>query len=264
MPCPGAGEGLHAPRWSAARSGFATRVPVLMYHRIAEDGPEALAPWRIHPAAFEEQLQFLREQGYHSITSGQLRSTLATKQPIAGKPVLLTFDDGCLDFFELAWPLLEKYGFRAEVFVVTDKVGTSADWDSQYGPPAPLMGWRELTSLQAQGIAIGSHLASHRPANTLSRDELAQEALRSRFTLEARLRVRVASVAMPFGVWDGRLLAALQWARYEIGFTTEDRAAELGSHPLTVPRLHVVGGQDMTSFARRIVEATAGGLGCLP
>ena len=247
--------GASLRRCEAAARRTTARVPVLMYHRIADQGPAALARWRLAPYLFEQQLRWLRQHGYHAISSVELRASLQSGTPLGGRPILLTFDDGYRDFLHTAWPLLARHDFRPELFVVTDKVGATADWDSRHGPPAPLLTWREIAELHHQGVFIGSHLATHRPASALSMDQLVEEAARSRFTLEARLQTPVRSVAMPFGDWDQRLIAALVWSGYEIGFSVEDGVASGGRPLFTLPRIEVKGGEDLSAFARKLERA---------
>lgn len=226
-------------------------VPVLMYHSVAADGHAALAQWRLHPRLLDEQLAWLRAQGYHSVSSRQVRDFLRGGRPLPGKPVVLTFDDGYEDFRTTAWPLLRKHGFTAEVFLVTDRVGGTADWDRAYGAPAPLMDWDAIAALHREGVIFGSHFATHRRCTLLTTGELVEEAARSRGAIEARLG-SATSVAIPFGTWDERLVRALDWAGYEIGYTTADGVVAPGMRPLTLPRIEVFGGMSAEVLARRL------------
>jgi peptidoglycan/xylan/chitin deacetylase (PgdA/CDA1 family)/GT2 family glycosyltransferase len=229
-----------------------TRVPVLMYHRIADNGPAALARYRVTAQAFVAQLRLLRRHGYHAITSADLVRHLESGRVFAGLPVLITFDDGYRDFHDSAWPLLRRADFRAEVFIPTDKVGGTADWDAADGPPAPLMGWREIERLHAQGVAFGSHLASHRAADGLSGDELLREAALSRGLLERRLGTPVRSVVLPYGVGSERVTRVLAACGYTVAFTTRPGMASLRDAPLTLPRIEVRGDWDLAAFARAL------------
>ena len=224
-------------------------VPVLMYHRIADDGPEALAPYRLSPAQFEAQLWFLRRHGFYGITSPQIEWYRAQDRPIEGRPVMISFDDAYSDFWESAWPILYRYDFRAEVFVVTDKVGGVADWDAEYGPPGPLMSWEEIANAQARGILFGSHLASHRMAESLTSEELLLEAARSRATLQARLGDECISVAAPYGSSDERLVRILHEAGYHMGFTTRHGLSSFSDHALSLPRIEVRGDWTLADLA---------------
>ena len=142
-------------------------VPVLMYHRVASEGPASLARWRIDPAALEHQLLFLRRRGFRSIELEDWEWQRKHSGRLRGRPILLTFDDAYLDFYETAWPIIYRNGFSAHVFVVTEKVGQTADWDASSGHPAPLMDWDQICLLAGQGVTFGSHLATHIPANRL-------------------------------------------------------------------------------------------------
>jgi peptidoglycan/xylan/chitin deacetylase (PgdA/CDA1 family) len=254
--CEPAATGLHGES-PAVQCRDARQIPVLMYHSIAAEGPASLAQWRLNPCLLEEQLAYLQGEGYRSVTSRDLVTFLHAGTLLPGQPVLLTFDDGYLDFLETAWPLLQRYGFTADVFLVTDRVGGSADWDRSHGTPAPLMGWAEIAGLHRAGVNFGSHFATHRRCSHLTTHELVEEAARSRAAIEARLACPVTSMAIPFGAWDERLVTAVRWAGYEIGFTTADGTVSAGMQPLTLPRIEVIGGQSTFEFACRLERAVA-------
>src|SRR5947209_2398533 len=167
------------------------RVPILMYHSIADDGPAELAPYRVSCAAFRQQMGFLRKEGYHSISLTEWALSIATKRFVAGRPVVITFDDGYADFATNAWPVLAEVNLRATIFVVTGKVGGIADWDRTEQAGLPLLGWDELRVLQQQGNAIGSHCAAHRVLTTLSDEEVAADVNEARGALRRELGTEV-------------------------------------------------------------------------
>ena len=128
-------------------------LPILMYHSIRREAPAALARFCTSPERFERQLAFLKRHGYVSISVEQWVSALSGEDGIIrGRAVALTFDDAYHDFLTEAWPLLQKYGFSAMVFVVTEFVGGTAAWDAAYGDPAPLLSWDEIRMLAGEGV----------------------------------------------------------------------------------------------------------------
>ena len=135
-------------------------VPVLMYHRIADHGPEALQRYRVPASRLEEQVAFMKRHGYYSITSADFLSHQRERRPFRGRPVIMTFDDGYRDFAETAFPILRAAGMGAEVFIITEKVGTVADWDGGFGPPAPLMDWSDIRALATPPPPACSRAAS--------------------------------------------------------------------------------------------------------
>jgi peptidoglycan/xylan/chitin deacetylase (PgdA/CDA1 family) len=241
-------EGAAALRSDVQASERTDRLPVLLYHRIAEDGPAELARYRQTPAAFAEQMRWLRRHGYHAVTSADLLRHFASGRSFEGRPVLLSFDDAYRDFHDIAWPILRAHDFTAEVFVVTDRVGGHADWDAAFGSPAALMDWPQLQALSAAGIRFGSHMASHSHMADLSSREIVLEAARSRAALERALGVDCRSIAAPFGEGDDRFLRIARRCGYEAGFTTDPGHAALGGDALRLPRIEVIGGWSLDAF----------------
>lgn len=139
-------------RWFA-RHG----LRVLMYHRVAPSGGDALTVTR---AQLEWQLDWLRGQGSMFVTLAQ---TVAAAESgwsgLPANPVLVTFDDAYLDTWELARPALAARGIPAVVFVPTSFVGGISAWESR---PAPLMDAAKLRALAAEGWELGLHSHAHR------------------------------------------------------------------------------------------------------
>ena len=100
---------------------MAEPIPVLMYHSVA---PE-LADWAfsllsLDPGVFEDQISTLSSAGYTGVTLAELYDYVSGKGRLPPRAVVLTFDDGYVDSWVFAFPILRKYGFRATVFVSTD------------------------------------------------------------------------------------------------------------------------------------------------
>jgi peptidoglycan/xylan/chitin deacetylase (PgdA/CDA1 family) len=227
-------------------------IPILMYHRVSSDGAAELGRYRVDPTDFEQQLRFLRQHGYHTISVDNLLGAARSGHSFAGRPIMLTFDDGYKDFYDTAWPILKRYDFSAHVFVVTGRVAGCADWDRTYGEPAALMGWGEIEALSGCGVTFGSHLATHRAADCLSTAELLNEGRSSRCVLEARLRENVRSVAFPFGICNSRIANTLRLCGYEIGFSTSHEIASIRMDPMILPRVEIMGSDTLSDFAGKI------------
>jgi peptidoglycan/xylan/chitin deacetylase (PgdA/CDA1 family) len=155
----------------------------------------------IAPELFEKQLQYLKNNGYQTISIKQMVSG-KNESSLPAKPVIITFDDGTLDFWEYGYPLLEKYGFKASIFVVTDAVGKKSTWDQHIGEPArDLMNWDQLRKLHSCGYEICSHSASHRPFQDLETEELVRELNDSKETIKKHLGIFPDIFAYPKGLY---------------------------------------------------------------
>ena len=249
--------GARALRRDVARNERRERIPVLMYHGVADDGPAALARFRCTPALFGGQMAWLRANGFHAVTSEQLERSIASRQLFAGRPVLITFDDGFQNFADQAWPILRANDLTAEVFLVTDLVGDSARWDSAIGPPTPLMDAGTVRRLAGEGAFFGSHLATHRAIDGLSSSDLAAELLRSRMFIERWTGRPTTAFAAPFSVTDRRLGRLARECGYRIGFGGRHGPANLDSDPIDLPRIEIRGDRSLDDFVA-IVEAVLG------
>jgi peptidoglycan/xylan/chitin deacetylase (PgdA/CDA1 family) len=230
------------------------RLPILMYHRVADQGSPDAARWRTSLHDFEQQLQLLRASGYYSLTFEQWRAAANMRRSFPGKPIILTFDDGYIDFAHQVAPLLSQYGFRATVFVVSELVGQANVWDAALGASLPLMGWEEIEKLSAEGIDFGSHSALHRPLVTLPMDELAKDLARSKRTLEEHLGHPVTSVSYPFGLHDETVESVAAACGYEYAVTTDEWPASWSDSLLALPRLEVRGTETLEDFAKMLAS----------
>lgn len=206
--------------------------PVLGYHSISDVRRDGLS---ISTAEFESHLRTLREANMESATLTELWSHIQSTgldRPAAeerGK-VVITFDDGYRDNYELALPLLRKYGYTATFFVVTDLIGTNRLNDFDIPKPSQglgplssfmLMNWREVAVLAASGMQIGSHTCRHTVFGSDLSDEMMEvEVRRSRDTLESHLNCKVDLFCYPRGKLDPRAYKILRRAGYHIAVVT--------------------------------------------
>lgn len=141
-------------------------VSVIMYHNFVtvEDIGNGIVydEYAISPAAFEEDLIWLRDNGYITITSAELMHYLESKEPIPQKAVILSIDDGSWGVYNHAWPLLKKYNMKADFNVIGAQIDET--WDmlhaggTREGLAAPYCTWEELIEMMKSGeINLCSH-----------------------------------------------------------------------------------------------------------
>jgi len=228
------------------------RLPILMYHRVAPTGSPATARYRVTPEAFEEQLCYLRDAGYYSIKLEDWHAAMEAKRPLPGRAVLITFDDGYLDFLSYAWPLLRRYGFSATVFLVADKIGRANSWDHVTGEEVPLLGWQEVCQLRDEGVKFGSHSASHRPLTALSLAEVVREGARSRAILERGLGAPIKAFAYPHGDADQVVQHLIGACGYIYGLSCRPELSKFRDPLLALPRIEVAGSDSLPQFVAKL------------
>lgn len=117
------------------------------------------------------------------------------------RELAITFDDGYLDNFENAAPVLERLSLPATFFVVSRWMGTDVvpSWDRQCGCRHPWMTWDQVRSLHQRGFDIGAHTQTHVDLGTASETDAREEIFGARRELEARLAAPVDLFAYPYG-----------------------------------------------------------------
>jgi peptidoglycan/xylan/chitin deacetylase (PgdA/CDA1 family) len=218
-----------------------TQIPVLYYHAVRlEEGNELCMP----PEQLAEQLNYLREQGYRSIHLADLYEGLYAGAGLPEKPIVITFDDGYLDNYENAWPLFQKYGFSATVFVITDAVGTSG-----------YLTWPQLQTLRDGGWEIAGHTATHPYLTDLSVSALQDELARSKKDLEDQLGQPVRFLAYPYGAYNAGVMQAVRDSGYQLAVTTERGWAQQKDSALEMKRVYCYANMGLAEFERRITRA---------
>ncbi len=199
-------------------------LPILLYHRV---GPES-DPLTISIDRFREDMQYLAESGYRTITLEQAREHLLGNKPILGNPILLTFDDGYLNNYTNAFPILRQYSMVASFFIITGMIGQ----ENRIAIPQ----LREMTSA---GMSFGSHTVSHRPLAELADDEPSRELVQSKSALEDILGKTVDFIAYPCGSYNQNVLQATHDAGYQGGLTTRMGFADSQENFLTLDRIPI-------------------------
>ncbi len=190
-------------------------IPILNYHKIEKKSDIGITSR--HPDQFERDIFFLYEQGYQTITFEQYAEGINLPE----KPVILTFDDGYQSVLTEAFPVLEKYSFRAVVFMPTAFVGQTNDWDVQFGGQKYIhLNQEELKQLSAAGYEIASHGRSHRSFTSISVSELRQELVQSKQELESLTGKRVQTVCYPFGCFNEQVMEMTEQAGYRFGMAS--------------------------------------------
>ncbi len=185
------------------------RVPILTYHKV--DTRFEFGITRVSPREFEKHIKFFNEQGYKAITVTEARN-LKTNED---KFICITFDDGYEDIFYYAFPILKRYGFRATVFVISNFVGRTNNWDFGFGIRFKHLNWEQIKILFDNGWEIGSHSANHRALTFLDDEEVKFEVESSKYEIEKNLGAVVKSFAPPFSRYDENIARIVFGCGYE-------------------------------------------------
>lgn len=216
-------------------------VPVLAYHKISNDD----SIYSIDKELFDRQMKYLADQGYTSISLDQMAAGLAGKVKLPDKPVVITFDDGYLDNYTTALPILEKYGLRAAIFITVDKVG-QPDY----------LSWQQINDMQVRGVDIGSHTLSHAALTDISPAQREREVLQSKSILDAHLKKPIEFIAYPHGKFDVAFFELLKSSGYQGAFSGVTGLNFTDANTYQLKRISILRPKyDIWSFQFRLTKA---------
>ena len=189
-------------------------LPILTYHKI-DPRVERFGFTRLSPYRFKRTLEIVNKKCPFSVSSVDE----LVENPFAKGKVALLFDDAYEDFEHYAYPVLDEFGYRAFLFVITDFIGKENSWDLPSLRGFPHLGRASISSLSNSGIVIGSHTRSHRVLSSLSACEIRNELSYSKKLLEDITGKPVEAVSYPFGDWDERVIDIAAETGYKVGFS---------------------------------------------
>ena len=175
------------PEWSWQDPGSVT-VPILLYHHVVEGEPSNL--YAISSDTLREQMDYLHSNGYITIPISLLVKAITEGANLPDRPVVITFDDGNLDVYENAFPILQHYGFTATFYLVLNYLDHSTFISTDQAAELTKAGWE-----------IGSHSTSHPYLAGMDAAALYQVA-NSKQGLEDAIGVSVDTFSYPFGEHD--------------------------------------------------------------
>lgn len=245
------------PLRRAGRAGSKARLPILMYHSIADEAEENVPPYyrtATSPELFAAHLALLRSQGYEVLSLQAGLEKFQRGDSAAARLAVITFDDGFRDFYTAALPVLRRYNFGATVFLPTAYIGNERC--SFKGREC--MTWDEVRESQQAGIEFGSHTVHHPKLYELNLPQLRTELTESRNTIEGELGRPVSSFAYPYAFPSADrsfvkvFVETLKETGYGCNVTTKIGLAQKTDDPFTLKRLPINSADDEALFLAKL------------
>jgi peptidoglycan/xylan/chitin deacetylase (PgdA/CDA1 family) len=211
-----------------------SQVIVLCYHRFEDRPKDSLA---IKPADFEAQMQALKESGITVISMEDFLAWRRGEKGIPEKAAIISIDDGYLSGYNVAWPILKRFGYPFTMFIYTDYIKGGPKSGGQS------ISWDQLAEMRDAGVDIEGHTVSHSSLNARKgkTDEqylawLKSEIVGSKEMLEKNLGIQIKAFAYPYGLHNQTVRDVVKEAGYEAAFTVWGRRIAYGADPMTIGR----------------------------
>lgn len=226
--------------------GYQT-IPVLCYHKFSKNNGDTMT---VRESAFEEQMRFLRQNGYRVISMDEFFDFLNFNHQVPKKSVVITIDDGWRPTYDIAFPILKKYGYPATLFVYTDLIT----------PNGKTLNWDLIREMSKSGIDIQCHTKTHRNLARRSAQESFREyfeALKNELTESARiikkyLNTDIKYMAYPYGETNHLAVALLAKLGYQGAFTVERGSNPFFVHRYRINRSMIYGNFDLQDFKNNL------------
>lgn len=227
--------------------GRQVKVPVIYYHYIGKN-PNPQDKMRdslsVDPEIFEQQMNYIAKSGYTTITYDTLYGALVGKTILPPKPIILTFDDGYVDFYVNAFPILRKYNLHATEFIPTGFVGSSY-----------YLHWEQIKEMDKSGLmTFQAHTVVHANLPSISETEMLNQMVESKKTLETQLGKPVNFMAYPYGISNANTWQAAKQVGYFGAAGTWGGNIESEGNLFDMPRIRISGGISLENFQRLISE----------
>lgn len=225
--------------------GKATRVPILMYHHVADSPVNSMV---VPLKQFGEELAYLQQKRYNSITMTDLMNALYYGMPLPDRPIIISFDDGYGDAYVGAFPLLKKYGFIGTFALISNVIGYTKEG---------YLSADQVREMAAAGMEIVSHTQHHTDLGKATDDQVINELRASRNTLSDIIGWPVQHLVYPYGAPFARGTAAdqtrikklLLQEGYASAATTVAGSIQDPTAPYELHRITVSGAETLSRFA---------------
>jgi peptidoglycan/xylan/chitin deacetylase (PgdA/CDA1 family) len=219
------------------------RVPIVMYHYISlpPAGADSVRlDLSVSPANFRQQMAWLKEKGFTTITPDDLYAALTRGKRLPAHPVLLTFDDGYRDAYTNAFPILKEFGFTGTFFVVSGFIDSGS---SEY------LTWEQVKTMAKAGMSIQNHSRTHKSMEGRDHDWLVDQIVAPGQRIEAMTGIRPRFFCYPSGYYDDNTIRELQEAGYVAAFTTSDGTFAYTDDMMRLRRVRMHGSTTLAQFA---------------
>ena len=219
-------------------------VRILCYHRVNDTQQDYMS---VSVSNFREQMKFLKENGYQTVSLNTFRGISAVRQ--GAKQIVITFDDGWRDNYNFAFPIMKEYGFVATIFLIANEI-----------EKPNFLTESQILEMKRAGFQFGSHTLTHLDLKSASKEEQENEILGSKIKLQKRLDFPIDYFCYPKGLHTEETISLVQQVGY-LGACSNRPGmnqlnGELSNHDLyLLKRTEISGFDSLYDFEKKLAGA---------
>lgn len=215
-------------------------ISILLYHQIG-DVPNLNTNFDCFCSSevFYYQMEFLKNSDYKVISLVDAIDLITYNKIIDSKYVVLTFDDGCERFYDVTFPIIEKFGFPTTIYPVVGYLGKYASWGTITNARIKILSKRMVVELNNAGVEIGAHTIDHPKLTRISRNSATDQVRCSKALLEELIGESVRSFAYPHGDFNQQIVEIVKEVGFMNALTCINKNAEEAKSVFEIPRKYV-------------------------
>lgn len=228
-------------------------LPILTYHSLDDSGSVISTA----PSAFGMQMKYLAQNGYQSLSLSEAAVLMHERKPFPAKTFVMTFDDGYQNNYTRAFPILQEFGFKGTIFLISAYCGTSWSGDASSLEARRMLSWAEIEEMHKYGIEFGAHTSTHPDLTRIPIGQAEREIKQSKEAIQERLGAEVTTFAYPYGRLNA-IVREIARGQFRAACSTKLGKVEVADDPLSLKRIDMYYLSDFRFFSKLATTRLAG------
>jgi peptidoglycan/xylan/chitin deacetylase (PgdA/CDA1 family) len=227
------------------------QIPVLMYHNVLSDTENKRMRNSniITEVEFTKQMDYLRQNGFHTLTLQDLERFLYDKCSLPEKPVVLTFDDGYLGNLTFAYPVLKGYHMKAAIAVMPHLLQAE---NRKVPKEVQTFSLRQFGGKEDVFSLVSHTDELHDKKNGIALIKVLPEETVYQDIRNSKLFLRTDYLVYPYGAYNERAIRIVKRAGYKMAFGMNEGYVHQGDNPYRLKRIYVYRGMPLSEFVRKV------------
>jgi peptidoglycan/xylan/chitin deacetylase (PgdA/CDA1 family) len=230
-----------------------TNINILLYHQIGDaldskTNPNCFCSIK----EFINQMDFLKNSSYKVISLNEAMDMIFKRKNIDENCVVLTFDDGCERFYDVTFPILDKFNFPSTIYPLAGFLGKHAVINGNEYTTLKILSQSMLLELNQLGVEIGAHTMNHVKLAKVDNNKAITEVNKSKDTLEQIIGNKINSFSFPHGDYNNDVIEIVSQAGFTNALTCINGYANDATSAFEMPRKYITYFDTLDNFKSKL------------